>query len=97
MMFVFFMALILQAVLEREVRQSMADEDIDAIPVYPEHRLAHHPTTARFIDRFRDLSLYRLHHGDKFVKQYQDDLTELQSNVLKLLGLKDSDYWKCVA
>ena len=93
MMFVFFMALILQAVMEREVRKSMADADIDSIPVYPEHRLAQHPTTARIIDRFHDLSLYRLFHDGKLVKQYQDDLTALQRNVLKMLGMTQNEYW----
>ena len=94
MMFLFFMALILQAVMEREVRQTMGEESIDAIPVYPEDRLAHHPTTARIIDRFHDLSLYRLQQDDKLVKQYQDELTPLQRRVLNLLGMSESGYWK---
>ncbi len=93
MMFLFFMALILQAVMEREVRQSMGEEDIDAIPVYPEDRLAHHPTTARIIDRFHDLSLYRIQLDGKLVKQYQDELTPLQRSVLNLLGMTESGYW----
>ncbi len=94
MMFLFFMALILQAVMEREVRQTMGEESIDAIPVYPEDRLAHHPTTARIIDRFHDLSLYRLQQDGELVKQYQDELTPLQRRVLTLLGMDESGYWK---
>lgn len=74
----------------------MADEDIDSIPVYPEHRLAQHPTTARIIDRFHDLSLYRLYHDGKLVNQYQDDLTALQRNVLKMLGMTQNEYWSQV-
>lgn len=94
MMFLFFMALILQAVMEREVRQSMGEQTIDAIPVYPEDRLAYHPTTARIIDRFHDLSLYRLHHDGELVKQFKDEMSPLQRRVLKLLGMSESDYWK---
>ncbi len=97
MMFVFFMALILQAVMEREVRKSMAEEAIDSIPVYPEHRLAQHPTTARIVDRFHDISLYRLHHDGILVKQYRDELTPLQRKVLKLLGMTEAGYWKQVS
>lgn len=78
MIFLFFMALILQAVIEREVRTAMAGQAIDSLPVYPEHRLAEHLTTARIVDRFRDVSLNRLHHDDKLVKQYRDELTPLQ-------------------
>lgn len=97
MMFVFFMALILQAVMEREVRKSMVEEAIDSIPVYPEHRLAQHPTTAKIVDRFYDISLYRLHHDGILVKQYRDELTPLQRKVLKLLGMTEAGYWKQVS
>lgn len=94
MMFVFFMALILQAVIEREVRLSMEDASIEAIPVYPEHRLAYHPTTAKIFDRFQDVSLYRIMHGGKLLKQYQDELTSTQLEVLALLGMSEHEYWK---
>lgn len=93
MMFVFFMALILQAVIEREVRRSMKHQDIDSIPVYPEHRLADHPTTAKIFDRFHDISLYRLQDGGKLIKQYQDELTETHRSVLALLGMSEQHYW----
>lgn len=96
MMFLFFMAMILQAVIEREVRQSMDVEAIDAIPIYPEDRLAHHPTTAKLFDRFHDTSLYRLKRGNKVVKQYQDKLTPVQQKVISLLGMSKDRYWKDV-
>ncbi|MCP4376499.1 MAG: IS1634 family transposase, partial [bacterium] len=59
-MLLFFLALILQAIIEREVRQTMKDSDIDALSIYPEHRLAYHPTTAKIFERFRDISNYRI-------------------------------------
>ena len=96
MMFVFFMALILQSVIEREVRLSMKDASIDAIPVYPEHRLAYHPTTAKIFDRFNDVSLYRIVKGGKLIKQYQDELTATQLEVLSLLGMSEHEYWSNV-
>lgn len=95
-MFVFFMALILQSVIEREVRLSMKDASIDAIPVYPEHRLAYHPTTAKIFDRFNDVSLYRIVKGGKLIKQYQDELTATQLEVLSLLGMSEHEYWSNV-
>ena len=96
MMFLFFMALVLQAVLEREVRNAMIEETIDSIPVYPEHRLSAHPTTARIVDRFQDISLYRLYYERNLAKQYQDQLTPLQRKVLNLLGMSEDDYWRRV-
>jgi transposase len=94
MMFLFFLALIIQAVIEREVRQSMSDNAIDAIPIYPEHRLAYHPTTAKIFDRFHDTSLYRVHRGQVLVKEYRDELTPVQQSVLGLLGMTEEDYWR---
>lgn len=94
MMFLFFLALILQSVIEREVRQSMSDNAIAAIPIYPEHRLAYHPTTAKIFDRFQDTSVYRVSQGQKLVKEYRDELTPVQKNVLGLLGMSEQDYWR---
>ena len=50
MMFLFFLALVLQVVLEREVRHAMIEQTINSIPVYLEHGLSAHPTTARIFD-----------------------------------------------
>lgn len=94
MMFLFFLALIIQAVIEREVRQSMSDNAIDAIPIYPEHRLAYHPTTAKIFDRFHDTSLYRVYQEQMLVKEYRDELTPVQQSVLGLLGMTEKDYWR---
>ena len=72
----------------------MSDNAIDAIPIYPEHRLAYHPTTAKIFDRFNDTSLYRVHQGQVLVKEYRDELTTVQQSVLGLLGMTEEDYWR---
>jgi len=88
-MFLFFLALILQAALEREVRKKMKQNKIESLPVYPEHRIAYHPTTAKIVDRFHDLSTYELENGD----QYQDQLSDLHQQILGLLNIQY--YWPC--
>ncbi len=93
MMFLFFMALIIQAVIEREVRRSMKAKQIEAIAVYPEHRLAYHPTTARIFDRFHDTSVSRIMRGDELEMEYRDELSAVQKEVLDLLGMTEQDYW----
>ena len=93
MMFLFFMALIIQAVIEREVRNSMRAKEIEAIAVYPEHRLAYHPTTAKIFDRFHDTSVSRIMRGDEVEEEYRDDLSAVQKEVLELLGMTEQDYW----
>jgi transposase len=94
MMSLLFMALILQAVIEREVRQGMKHSRLEAIPVYPEHRLAYHPTTAIIFDRFQDLSTHFLVRGDIVVKEYRDPLTDLQKEILSLLNIPEQSYWE---
>jgi len=94
LMFLFFIALIIQAVIERDIRRRMSDQAIEAIPIYPEHRLAYHPTTAKIFDRFHDTSRYRLMQGHTLVREFRDELTEVQHSVLKLLDMTEEDYWK---
>lgn len=93
MMCLFFMALILQAVIEREVRLNMRSEDIDAIPVYPEHRLSYHPTTAKIFDRFYDTSTYHLTENGTVFRAFKDDLSDIQRQVLGLMKMTEESYW----
>ncbi len=92
-MLLFFLALILQAVIERQVRRQMKASDIDALSIYPEHRLAYHPTTAKIFERFQDISNYMIVEGEQVIKVYRDQLTDLQKEILGLLGMTEKDYW----
>ena len=92
-MFAFFIALMIQALIERTVRQTMADRKIPAIALYPEDRDASHPTTAKIMGIFEDLSTYQLRLSPKETKEYRDDLTDVQKIILDLLGLTEQAYW----
>ena len=81
-----------QAIIEREVRHKMRDKNIDALPIYPEHRIAYHPTTAKIFDRFSGISLYYLKKG-RNIKRYQDQLSDLQKEIISILGMSEKDYW----
>jgi transposase len=43
-MFLFFIALLIQALLERELRKRLAERDLPPLKLYPEDREAPHPT-----------------------------------------------------
>lgn len=92
-MFLFFIALMIQAIIEREVRRKMKDQNIMALPVYPEHRIAIHPTTAKIFDRFEGVSLYHLKQNGVVVKILRDDLSKLQKEIIKILGISEYEYW----
>jgi transposase len=93
MMFVYFLALILQAVIERQVRREMKRKEIDSLPIYPEDRPAAHPTTTKIFALFENVSMYFVKRNRRKVEQYHDDLTPIQLTVLSLLGITEKTYW----
>lgn len=96
-MLLFFLALILQAVIEREVRRKMKASNIEALSIYPEHRLAYHPTTAKIFERFQDIANYRVVEDNQVIKVYRDEITDLHKEILGLLGMTEKNYWQKVA
>ena len=74
----------------------MKASHIKALSIYPEHRLAYQPTTAKIFERFQDISNYRVVEGNRVIKTYRDELTDLQKEILGLLGMTEDDYWKKV-
>lgn len=92
--YLYFLALILQAVIERAVRAKMKEEKIKNLPIYPEERPAAHPTTAIIFSLFKDVSAYTVQqHGETDVS-YRDTLKPLHRQVLSMLGMTEETYWK---
>jgi transposase len=93
-LFLFYLALILQAVIEREIRQQMSEAGIEALPLYPEHRLSYHPTTAKIFDQFQDATVSYLMINGQLSKEYRDKLNPIQQKILALLKISENDYWR---
>ena len=93
-MFGFFIALVIQALIEREVRNEMKAQKIEKIRVYPEQREASHPTTAKILDRFENICTYKIKENSKVVETFKDGLNEDQKLVLSLLNIEEDEYWK---
>jgi len=92
-MFAFFIALAVQALTEREVRNKMREEKLESIRAYPENREASHPTTSKVLDRFQDISTYKITENSKVVETFRDSLNEDQRLILKLLNIGEEHYW----
>jgi transposase len=92
-MFLFFIALTLQALIEREVRNKMTKEGLASLNVYPEEREAVHPTTKKIFDRVEPLSTYSILENDHIVEEFNDHLTETQGLILSCLDIPEKDYW----
>ncbi len=93
-MFGFFIALVVQALIEREVRNKMKERNIESIKVYPEQRETTHPTTCKIIDRFDSICTYKIIEDSKVVEWFSDSLNEDQKLILSLLNIEENDYWK---
>ncbi len=92
LLLVYFFALLVDALIEREIRRAMQAARIPSLPLYPEDRLCRAPTTDRVLDLFRDLRGHHLFHGDRLVQSFDPQLSTLQKQILTLLGVPHSAY-----
>jgi len=84
---VYFFALLVQALIERELRLAMDREKIAELPLYPEQRQCKHPTTEQILHLFSLAERHTLASEAHTVQVFYPELTELQRQVLTLLGV----------
>ncbi len=88
----YVIALLIQALVERELRQAMAREGIDELPIYPEQRQCAHPTTEQVLRLFSLAQRHQLRQHGHTVQRFDLALTDLQRQVLGLLGVPASAF-----
>jgi len=88
----YFFALLAEALLERQLRQAMQKEEIEALPMYPEGRACRWPTARRVIDLFESVQRHTLEQRRQPTEVMITELTRLQRKLLKLIGLPAKDY-----
>ena len=88
----YFFALLIEALLERQLRQAMQHEEIEALPIYPEGRACRWPTARRVIDLFGSVQRHTLKQRRQPTEVMVTELTRLQRKLLKLIGLPAMDY-----
>jgi transposase len=89
---VYFLALVVQALIERELRQAMAAAQIEQLPIYPEQRACRRPTTEHILRLFSLAERITVSARGQTLRVFPPQLTELQSQVLTLLGVPASAY-----
>lgn len=85
----YFLALLVQALIERELRLAMKREHIDELPLYPEQRQCRRPTTEQILRLFSLAERHKLIEGAHTVQVFDVPLTDLQRRVLTLLGVSE--------
>jgi len=89
---IYFFALLVEALLERELRRAMQRAEIESLPMYPEGRPCRHPTTRRLIDLFEGVQRHTLLAAKRRPRVFVTDLSPLQRRILKLLDQPMTKY-----
>ena len=87
-----FLAMLAEALIEREARVSMKAESLAGIPLYPELRNCPAPSAPRILEIFSSVQRHRLMRGDDVVQVFEPQLTPLQLKVLDLLHVPAAAY-----
>jgi transposase len=92
-LFLYFLALLTEALIERDARQRMRKRNIKKLPIYPEERACAAPTCERLFELLEDLRRHRLIDQDGAVRQrFYDELSEPQRTVLRLFEFSSKKY-----
>ena len=70
----------------------MARDGIDELPIYPEQRQCSHPTTEQVLRLFSLAERHQLRQHGRTVQRFDMALTDLQRQVLGLLGVPTSAF-----
>ena len=88
-----FIAMLIQALIERAIRTAMADRGLPELSLYPEDRGCTAPTAARVLAIFAGLSRHQLCDPDGHIVQtFQPELNDLQRQLLDLLKIPTTAY-----
>jgi transposase len=91
-LFLAYVGVTVHALMERALRKAMQDKKIKSLPLYPEARKCTAPTMARIIDVFGNLQRHILSSGGKIAQRFDPELTKLQKEIVKLLGVSPRSF-----
>lgn len=90
--FLYFTTLLVQALIERELRNAMKAAGIKSLPLYPEERKNKRPTAEQIFRLFSLVERHTLCQDGCTVQVFEPELTDLQKKVLDLLGVNRNAY-----
>ncbi|MHB1637510.1 MAG: IS1634 family transposase [Thermoplasmataceae archaeon] len=87
LLFVYFVALLIESLIEREIRNSMKKEGRSSIQIYPELRSCESPTTDRILDNLSMIQMNWIEADNKPLKKFLPKLTPRQEELLRLANV----------
>ena len=91
-LFLYFLAITLHGLIERQVRRSMKERKLPSLPLYPEERKCRAPTADKIIHFFQPLRAYRLSRRNVTIQNFADPLSDLHRLILELLEIPHNAY-----
>ena len=88
--FMYFLTMLVQGLLERELRRAMRRVEIEALPLYPEERRTRRPTAEQILRLFAHVERHVLVQGGQDIRTFEPKLSGLQRQVLGLLGIQEA-------
>jgi len=92
LLFLEYLAVTVHALVERELRLKMSENHLRQIPLYPEARDCSAPTAERVFEIFEHLQTHNLLKEGRKIRTFQPHLTQLQKELLELLGISPLTY-----
>jgi transposase len=90
--FCLYVALLVHALVERELRRAMAARGIESLPLYYEDRACKTPTAARVFELLHPLATTTVSHAEELITVVAPTLDPLQKQILTLLKVPHSAY-----
>jgi len=87
-----FFALLIHALIERQIRAAMAAAGTTSIPLYAEARDCTAPSARRILEIFDTVTRHHISRDGRIVQVFDAELDARQRQVLKLLGIPASAY-----
>ena len=85
--FVYFLVLLVQALIERELRLAMHRHDVNKLPLYPEERTTTRPTAEQIFRLFALTQRSILERDGRDIRIFEPEMTDIQRQILELLGV----------
>ena len=93
LLFVYFIAVLVFALIERELRRGMAKAGILSLPIYPERKACRAPTTAVVLQAVEGIRKSELVDAEGTVlKTFHDELRPELKKMLLLIGVDLGEY-----
>jgi transposase len=92
MTFLYFIALMIVSLMERNIRKNMAEQGVEKLPILPNGMNTKKPTWNNLNYFFKNVHLSMVEKQDKIIQTVTKGVTQLHEFVLKLLGVPPSVY-----